>query len=123
MAEYVDFDDGTVHAASIRFTNPKAQAISYSGKLYLAVASDLTTPINTPVTQPFVVPAAVAGVPGSAVVPFNNVIMPLLAVQTAEFIACLQVSVAGVPVVTFTGVKIVRVTFRPSIGWGDITWT
>lgn len=123
MAEYVDFDDGTVHAASVRFTNPKAQAISYSGRFYLAVASDLTTPINTPVVVPFTVPAQVGGAPGAAIVLFDNVITPLLAVQTANFIACLQVSVAGVPLVTFTGVKIVRVTFRPGIGWGDIAWT
>lgn len=123
MAEYVDFVDGSAHVASVRFTNPKAQPINYSGKFYLAVATDLVTPINTPVIKPFTVPAQVGGVPGEATVPFDNVVMPLLTVQTANFVACLQVSVAGVPLVTFTGVKIVRVTFSPAIGWGDIVWT
>lgn len=120
---YVDFDDGTVHAASVVFTNPKAQAITYEGKFYLALASDLVTPINTPVIKSFAVPAQVGGVPGQATVPFSNIIMPLLTVQTANFVACIQVSVAGVPLVTYTGATIVRVTFRPGIGWGDIIWT
>ena len=123
MAEYVNFDDGTVHAASVQFTNPKAQPITYSGKLYLAVPADLVTPVNTPVTKAFTVPAQVGGVPGTTTTLFDNVVMPLLAVQSADFVACLQVSIAGVPLVTFTGVKLVKVTFKPGIGWGDITWT
>lgn len=123
MAEYVDFDDGSVHAASVKFTNPKAQAIEYSGRLYLAAPTDLSTPVNVPVVKSFVVPAQVGSVPGEATVPFDNVVIPLLTVQTASFVACLQVSVGGTPLVTFVGTKIVRVTFKPGIGWGDIVWT
>jgi len=119
---YVDFFDGSVHSATVTFTNPKAQAISYEGSFYLAQSSDLVTPVNTPVVKSFSVPPMVGDVPGQAVIPFENVVMPLLAVQQAEFIACLQVSVSGVPLVTFTGVDIVRVTFQPGIGWGGITW-
>jgi len=116
MATYVDFQDGTSQRARVTFTNPKAQAISYGGRFYLANPADLNTPVNTPITKAFTVAAQ-----GNLAVDYD-IGIPLLTVQQAQFVACLQVTVGGTPIVTFVGTEIVRVTFSPAVQWGDIIW-
>ena len=113
---YVDFEDGTLQAARVKFINPKAAPITYEGVFYLAEPANLTVPVNTPVSREFTVAAQ----------SFRNedydVQIPLLTVQQKNLVACVQVKVAGTPIVTFVGSKIVRVTFAPSVEWGDIIW-
>jgi len=112
----VEFDDGTTQYARVTFTNPKGASIDYTGEFYLASATDLTLPVNNPVIKSFTIPAG-----GDLNVDYA-VPIPLLAVQTADYVACLKVLVGGQPVVTFFGSDGVRVTFSPAIGWGDIVW-
>lgn len=112
----VEFEDGTTQYARVTFTNPKGQSVSYDGEFYLAVASDLITPVNSPTLRSFVIPAG-----GSKAVDFS-VAIPLLAVAQADYVACLRILVSGQPVVTFFGSEGVRVTYTPAIDWSDIVW-
>jgi len=114
--EYVDFEDGTTHTARVSFINPKGAPIDYEGLFYLADPGDLTTPVNVPEPKTFSVAAG-----ASKNVDFS-VQMPLIAVAQMNLVACVQVKVGGVPITTFFGGKIVRLTFTPAIDWGDITW-
>jgi len=110
------FSDGTVQRARVRFTNPKAQAITYTGKFYLALPSNLNNPVNAPAVKDFSVAAQ-----GASDVDFS-VDIPLLTVQQLSLVACLQVLISGSPIVTFVGAEAVVVNFSPAVSWGDIVW-
>lgn len=117
LMEDPTFEDGTQHIASIIFTNPKSQAVTYTATLYLAEPVDLTVPIVSSDEQSFTIPADSSSSPISF-----DIVMPLLAVATATFKACCLVSVSGVPVQMFVGSEDVIVEFSAAVGWGGITW-
>lgn len=114
----IEFSDGSVHAASVVFTNSKAMATEYTARLFLALATNLNTPINTPVEKEFIVPAQ-----GQITVAFDNVQVPLITSQYVDYTTVVQVLYGGTVIHTFVGADVVRAIFTPSIGWGGITWS
>lgn len=116
QVEYVEMEDGTTRAARVKFINPKGAPIDYQGTFYLAAPANLTVPVNTPLAKTFTVAA------GSSLNVDYDVQIPLIAVGQMDLVACVEVKVAGTPIVTFIGSKIVRVIFAPAVEWGDIIW-
>ena len=119
MAEYVDFDEGSIHVATVKFTNTKGLSINLTGELYLAYESALAVPVNTPVIKSFTVPAL-----GEVNVTFDNIVIPwLTSVASVTLVACVRVSSEGIPIAVFTGSQLVRILYVSGIGWGGFTWS
>ena len=116
----VDFADGSKHTATVQFTNPKARPITFTARLFLALSTDINTPVTNTLTQTFSVAAN-----GTKNVTFSNVEIPLITteVDSITLVSVIQVLYNNAVIQTFYGSDPVNAVFTPGIGWGDIIWT
>lgn len=108
------FESLTVHVAHATFVNPKPAQFSYTSELYLG--KFLGDRAATSGQISFDIPGG-----GSKIVDFS-VSMPSLAVESDSFHVYLEVTHAGVILVTYVSIEDVIVTVTPAIDLGPITW-